>query len=131
MEEPVADVSIDVSSESGIVFDPPTKAGIYTFSVNFIDQTVYDNWVGHDVNLVKLDKDTDLNDLEAWMDWRDPKGLIEPAPKGFNFLGGVNEAPAGTKDYFKANIRPGKYALISEVPMASDKKLLKIFEIIE
>jgi hypothetical protein len=131
LEEPDADLFLDISSESGIVFDPPTKVGNYTFSVNFIDQTVYDNWVGHDVNLVKLDKDTDLNVLEAWMDWRDPKGLIEPAPKGFTFLGGVNDAPAGTKAYFKANIKPGKYALISEVPMASDKKLLKTFEVID
>ncbi|GAB2775472.1 hypothetical protein GCM10010465_22440 [Actinomadura fibrosa] len=131
LEEPVADVSIDISGESGIVFDPPTKAGNYTFSVNFIDQKSYENWVGHDVNLVKLDKDTDINVLEAWMDWRDPKGLIEPAPNGLTFLGGVNEAPAGTKAYFKANIQPGKYALISEVPMAADKNLLKTFEITE
>lgn len=131
MEEPLADVTINISSESGIEFEPPAKAGTYNFSVNFLDQIAYDNFVGHDVNLVKLVDDADVKVLEAWMDWRDPKGLIEPAPEGFIFLGGVNDMPEGSKSYFKANLEPGKYALISEVPNASEKDLLKTFVISE
>lgn len=129
MEEPEADVEITISSESGIVFEPPFHAGLYTFSVVFMDQIAYENFVGHDVNLVKLESDANEKVLEAWMDWRDPEGFIEPAPKGFVFLGGVNDMPAGGKAYFTANLEPGKYALISEVPNASEKNLLKTFEI--
>lgn len=131
LEEPLADVAINISSESGIEFEPPGDAGTYNFSVNFLDQITHENFVGHDVNLVKLVDGADEKVLEAWMDWRDPKGLIEPAPEGFTFLGGVNDMPEGSKSYFKANLEPGKYALISEVPNASEKNLLKTFVISE
>ncbi len=129
LEEPTADVAITISSESGIEFEPPSNSGTYRFSVNYLDQITYDNFVGHDVNLVKLADNSDVKILEAWMDWRDPKGLIEPAPEGFVFLGGVNDMPEGSKGYFIANLESGKYALISEVPMASEKNMLKVFEI--
>lgn len=129
LEEPSADVTINISSETGIEFEPPSNTGTYIFSVNFVDQITYDNFVGHDVNLVKLADNSDEKVLEAWMDWRDPKGLIAPAPEGFIFLGGVNDMPEGSKGYFTANLESGKYALISEVPMASKKNMLKTFEI--
>lgn len=131
LKEPVADVAINISSESGIVLEPPVSPGKYTFSVHYLDQIAYANFLGHDVNLVKLENNADEKVLEAWMDWRDPKGLIEPAPKGFIFLGGVNDMPKGGKAYFTAKLEPGKYALISEVPMASEKNLLKTFVISE
>jgi len=131
LEEPSADFSIKISSDYGIVFDPPVNAGTYTFSVNYIDQITYDNFLGHDINIVKLEDEADLKDLEAWMDWRDPRGLIEPAPKGFSFLGGVNDMPEEGIGYFTVNLEPGKYALISEVPNASEKNLLKTFVILE
>lgn len=131
MEEPEADIAIQISSESGIVFEPPVNAGLYTFSVLYQDQITHENFVGHDVNLVKLASDADESVLEAWMDWTDPKGFIEPAPEGFVFLGGVNDMPEGGKGYFTANLEPGKYVLISEVPKASEKNLLKTFEILE
>jgi len=131
MEEPEADVAINISSESGIVFEPPGNAGLYTFSVLYMDQIAHENFVGHDVNLVKFESDANERVLEAWMDWRDPEGFIEPAPKGFVFLGGVNDMPEGRKGYFTASLEPGKYALISEVPNASEKNLLKTFEIFE
>lgn len=130
MEEPEADVAVTISSESGIVFEPPVDAGLYTFSVHFLDQITHENFVGHDVNLVKFNTGANEEVLEAWMDWRDPVGLIEPAPEGFVFLGGVNDMPAGGKGYFTADLEPGKYALISEVPDASEKNLLKTFEVL-
>lgn len=131
LAEPEADIAIDISSESGIEFEPPLSAGTYTFSVNYLDQKTYDNFLGHDLNLVKLEDGADEAVLEAWMDWRDPKGLIEPAPEGFVFLGGVNDMPEGGKGYFNASLEPGKYALISEVPNASEHGLLKTFVISE
>lgn len=65
------------------------------------------------------------------MNWADPKGLISPQPKGIIFLGGVNDMPAGSTGYFTADLSPGKYAFISEVPNALSKGLLKTFEVAE
>ncbi|WP_027137293.1 hypothetical protein [Gaetbulibacter saemankumensis] len=131
LKEPVGDIAVDISSEQGIVFNPPTKAGTYVFSVNYIDQIKHEHFQGHDVNLVKIDEPADMDSLEVWMNWLELKGLIDPAPKGFTFLGGVNDMPAGNKGYFKITLTPGKYALISEVPKPASKNMLKIFEITE
>jgi hypothetical protein len=44
-------------------------------------------------------------------------------------MGGVNDMPGGSTGYFTATLDPGNYALISEVPDASGKNLLKQFTI--
>ena len=129
LDEPTADVEISISSTEGIVFNDSIGPGDHVFSVAFKDQIVHENFAGHDVNLVKMEEGADPAILEKWMNWVDPKGLIEPAPAGFTFLGGVNNMPGGNRGYFKARLEPGTYALISEVPEASKKNMLKIFTI--
>lgn len=126
---PLANIKLSISSNDGMVFNDPVSKGINTFSVYYEDQTVHENFVGHDVNLVKLGDNADITALEKWVNWADPKGLITPAPDGITFLGGVNDMPAGSSGYFTANLEPGNYALISEVPNASAKNLLKRFTI--
>jgi hypothetical protein len=130
-EELMADYNINISSTEGIVFDDNIKAGTRTFSVFFKDQIVHENFAGHDINLAKIDETVDLVRLEQWMNWADPKGLIEPAPIGVNFIGGVNNMPAGGKGYFTVNLEPGNYVLISEVPNALSKNMLKTFEVLD
>ena len=76
-------------------------------------------------------KRTDENELEAWMDWSDPKGLITPVPNGVTFLGGVNDMEAGNTGYFTVDLKPGKYAFISEVPKPKSKGLFKVFDIVD
>jgi len=127
----ISDIDINISSADGIVFNDSISSGKHTFSVNFKDQKTYKNFVGHDVNLVKLDENANLKELENWMDWTDPKGLIEPAPSGLTFLGGVNDMPEGSTGYFTATLDTGSYALISEVPNASSKNMLKTFVVPE
>ena len=124
---PTSDVKITISSKDGIVYNESIKKGKQTFEVYFKDQIAHENFVGHDVNLVKLDENADLKALEKWINWADPKGLISPSPQGFTFLGGVNDMPAGSTSYFTSNLEPGKYVLISEVPNALSKNLLKTF----
>ena len=126
-----ADIDITVSSTEGIVFNDSISPGKHTFSVFYNDQIVHENFVGHDINLVRIDDNSDLKELEVWMNWADPKGLIEPAPQGFTFMGGVNDMPQGNTGYFTANLEPGTYALISEVPNASSKNMLKTFIVSE
>lgn len=126
---PTADIKIDISSTEGIVYADPITAGKKVFSVNYVDQIVHENFVGHDVNLVRMEEDADLQALEKWVNWADPKGLITPEPKGMLFLGGVNDMPAGNMGYFTVDLTPGNYVLISEVPNASGKNLLKTFTV--
>jgi hypothetical protein len=126
-EELMADSHIAISSEEGIVFKDSITSGKHTFSVIFKDQVVHENFVGHDINLVKLNENASLESLESWMNWANPAGLIEPAPDGVTFLGGVNDMPAGSRGYFMATLEPGKYALVSEVPDTIRKNMLKTF----
>lgn len=127
--EPEADIAIEISGEAGIVVKDSISSGTHTFSVMFRDQKVHENFVGHDVNLVKLEEGHSLEELEQWMDWSNPKGLIEPAPAGLVFLGGVNDLPEGGTGYFTATLEPGNYAFIAEVPNTMEKNMLITFEV--
>ncbi|GGK33327.1 hypothetical protein GCM10007962_29610 [Yeosuana aromativorans] len=130
-KEPKADIAITISSTDGIVFNDSIQSGAHTFSVFYKDQIVHENFVGHDVNLAKLDDTANLDDLNNWMDWSNPKGLIDPAPQGVTFLGGVNNMLAGDTGYFTATLTPGKYVLISEVPNPASKNMMKTFVVSE
>lgn len=126
---PTANININISSKEGMVYSDPITKGINTFSVYYEDQIVHENFVGHDVNLVKFDDSADIKALEKWVNWADPKGLITPSPEGITFLGGVNDMPEGSTGYFTTTLEAGNYGLISEVPNASGKNLFKRFTI--
>jgi len=126
-----SDIDISISSTDGIAFNDSISSGRHIFSVLYKDQIVHENFVGHDINLVKLDENANLEELEKWMNWADPKGLIEPAPNAVTFIGGVNDMPEGNIGYFSANLEPGNYALISEVPNALSKNMLKTFVVLK
>lgn len=128
-QPPEADINITISGNEGINYEGEINSGWQTFKVNYVDQIVHENFVGHDVNLVKIDEGANLNALEAWMNWATPTGLMTPSPDGFTFLGGTNDAPAGTSQYFKVNLEPGNYVFISEVPNSKSKNMLKTFTI--
>lgn len=126
-----ADVDISISSTEGIVFNDSIRSGKHTFSVYYKDQIAHENFVGHDINLVRLEENADLGELEKWMNWADPQGLIEPAPPAIVFLGGVNDMPEGSTAYFTATLEKGNYALLSEVPNTLSKNMLKTFVVYE
>ncbi|NKI26776.1 hypothetical protein HCG49_09400 [Arenibacter sp. 6A1] len=127
----VPNVRITISSTEGIEYDSPIHSGPQVFSVFFKDQISHENFVGHDVNLVRLHKNADLTILENWMNWADPEGLMSPAPKGVTFLGGVNDLPKGKTGYFSTTLEPGHYAFIAEVPNARSKKMFQPFTVQE
>lgn len=131
LSPPAPDVNISISGEAGIKIDKPVSNGKQVFSVYFADQKVHENFVGHDVHLVKLEEGADLEELEMWMNWAVPEGLRTPAPENIVFLGGVNDMPAGSTAYFEAELEPGEYALISEVPNTMEKGMLKTFTVSE
>lgn len=127
---PEATVNITLSGEEGISYDRGIKKGKHMFSVYVKDQKPHENFIWHDLNLVKLEDYASEDALEAWMDWSDPKGLLTPVPNGVTFLGGVNDMVAGSTGYFYIDLQPGKYAFISEVPNTKSKGLFKVFEVI-
>lgn len=100
---------------------------MHTIAVHFKDQAVHENFLGHDVNLVKLEENTDLEALARWINWADPKGLETPAPA--TFLGGSQQMNAGNTAYFTVNLKPGRYAWIAEVPDPASKGMLKTFTV--
>ncbi len=128
---PSPTASIDISSTDGLILKDSISTGNHIFQTNFKDQKVYENFVGHDVNLVRYNNTASLDSLIQWMNWVNPRGLRTPAPKGFTFLGGMNNLPAGSKGFFEADLVPGNYLLISEVPAADEKNLMYTFSIKE
>jgi hypothetical protein len=125
--EPEPTLRLAISSEGGITMEGSPGAGPHTVAVAFTDQTVHENFVGHDVHLVRLTDDTDLESLGRWMDWTLPEGLQSPAPAVF--VGGTNEMPAGSMSYFNIALEPGSYAWIAEVPGAMEKGMLVPFDV--
>jgi len=126
--EPRATLTITLSSERGIEIEEQPTPGKHIVAVHFEDQKVHENFLGHDVHVVRLENDTDIEDLAIWMDWSQPTGLQTPAPA--EFLGGTNEMPAGEMAYFTVHLEPGRYAWIAEVTSPAEKGMLKIFTVL-
>lgn len=125
--EPDTNLRMHLSWEDGITLAGTPVAGRQRIAVQFDDQKIYGNFVGHDVHLVRLDDEADLQALADWMDWTRPSGLQTPAPA--EFLGGLQEMPAGSTGYFSADLDPGRYAFIAEVPASDTRGMLKVFTV--
>ena len=124
---PKADYNVDIASEKGITFVDSIQTGNHTFSVNFEDQKQYEHLMGHDVNLVKIENDSLTTTLDNWLNTIDFKAFRTPVPEGLLFLGGVEDLPAGKTGYFEVNLEKGSYVLISEIPNAVERKMIKSF----
>lgn len=124
-QEPRATLELSISSQDGIQVPDRIRPGRHTVAVRFADQIVHEHFLGHDVHLARLRDDTDMDALATWMNWSDPAGLDGPAPA--EFLGGVNDMPAGSIAYMDILLTPGRYAWIAEVPDPAGKNMLKIF----
>jgi hypothetical protein len=125
--EPVPTIRINLGSKNGMTVVGEPSAGPHTVAVHFDDQVLHEHFLGHDVHLVRLTPETELEMLVAWMNWSLPAGLQTPAPA--IFLGGINELPAGETGYFKATLEPGDYAFIAEVPAADQKGMFHRFTV--
>lgn len=132
---PKSTFQVSISSQDGIMMDRNPRPGEHTIEVFFEDQTVYSHFLGHDVHLVKLDHTADLDELNAWMNWSDPAAFKTPVPEGVAFLGGMQDLPAlegkpaSHMGYFEVNLKPGRYALIAEVPDPRSKNMFRIFSV--
>ncbi len=125
MKEPTnANVDLTLSNYK-IESKGKLSSGKNIIAVHFKEHPKYG--LGNDVHLVKLNDKTNIEKLTKWMDWMNINGLRTPAPA--EFLGGTQEMPVGYTSYFTVDLKPGKYAWISE-PSAS-KGMIKEFSINE
>ena len=128
-KKPEATEDIEISGDNGISFTENLSAGNHVFAVYFKNQKVHENFVGHDLHLVRLSENFDVNKLNEWMNWINPSGLVSPTPDGMEFIGGRQEMPAGSSAFFTANLTPGKYSFVSEVADPAKNNMLKIFTV--
>lgn len=125
--EPQANATLTISDSGTVLTDGTLVAGENNIRVIFETQNRYPSFTGQDVHLMRVSGDGDTQKALNWMDWRTPHGLLVPAP--VEFLGGLNDMPAGETGYFKVNLTPGKYAFIGETDEADKKGLLMAFEV--
>jgi hypothetical protein len=125
--EPEADVSIAISSTSGFTIEGMPTSGRNVVRVYFEDQTVHENFLGHDIHVARLSEDSDLEALAAWMDWSRPGGLETPSP--VHWVGGLHDMPAGRTGYLHLDLEPGRYAWVAEVTNPAGKGMLVEFTV--
>lgn len=116
LKEPEADVNISVDGSGLQMNDNINRPGLHTFSVDFTEAT------NADVHLVRIEnpENFDRDSLKSWIFWgnnvgQPNEGLMTPTPEGLSFVGGSQELYKGGRTYFQAVLKPGTYALISEV----------------
>ena len=120
--EPDADFEVILTNE-GLGIEGDVQSGEQTFAVEFAEQMLHGNALWHDVHVARIDGDTDLDELAAWMNWANPEGLEDPAPA--EFIGGAQMMPEGSTAYVTVDLEPGEYAFIAEVDDPQDKGMLE------
>ena len=106
-QPPEADVELALAND-GMTMDGDLDAGKHTVKVTVTEAPP--GLVGHDAHLARLDEDTPLETVTSWMSWA--AGLEPPAPA--EFLGGAEQVPPGHASYVDVDLKPGRYAWISE-----------------
>lgn len=103
-------------SNNGFDVHGETTPGKHLVAVHFNEDKP--PLLGNDVQVVRLEGNTSIDSVAAWMDWSQPYGLVSSAerPAPAEFLGGTHELPKGRTAYFTVELRPGEYAWISERP---------------
>lgn len=123
--EPDSTLELSLSTE-GIDVRDEVHAGEHAVAVRFENQRVYEHLLGHDVHLIRLDDGVTASDVNDWMNWMDPDALVSDGTEPGTFQGGVQTiltpellgADGGGVEtaYFHADLAPGEYAFVSEVP---------------
>jgi hypothetical protein len=103
--------------------DGNLKVGENIVAVHFNEHP--EHGLGNDVHVIRIDDDTNIDDVIYWLDWMNIEGLESPAP--VDFLGGVQEGPLGSTSYFKVSLEQGNYAWIAE--SSASKGMVELFTV--
>lgn len=129
--EPESTLGLTLTN-SGVDVDGSVRPGKHIVAVNFEEQQLYGNLVGHDIHLIRFDDETDVNDVNNWMNYIDPTQLIADGTEPGTFMGGVKDiwtANLPETGYFHVNLKPGDYAWVAEVPDPKAKGFLTEFTV--
>jgi len=117
MTPPETNVEVILTNES-IEVKGNIVAGENVIAVHFNEHP--EVGLGNDIHLIKVDENTNMDDVTFWMDWLNIGGLTSPGPAVF--LGGANEMPVGYTAYLNCNLEPGDYAFVAETPIGRFEK---------
>lgn len=107
--QPRPDIAVTLSNNE-IALSGDVAAGRRVFSVHWKENP--EQGFGHSAHLARLQPETSVDEVVAWMNWFGLKGLAAPAPA--EFVGGLHFMPTGETAYFMADLEPGRYLLVSE-----------------
>ena len=128
--EPTPEASITLHEDDITVENWEPQTGHHQFAM-FMDIDEEGNAVYNNVHLIRVEEETDLHEVNNWMDWYSIGGLRAPAPA--DFLGGTSTydaEPGEDATYFSLTItEPGEYAWI--VNTRPDNPLWKTFSVDE
>lgn len=132
-DAPEPDSTLNMTlSTGGIEVDTEVRPGQHIVEVEVANQQGYANLVGHDVHLIRLDDETDADDVNNWMNWADHTQLLSDGSEPQTFVGGVQDIWTGDlprTGYFHVNLKPGDYAWVAEVPDPDRKGFLEEFSV--
>ena len=116
MAEPDANVTLTLSNSGYEISDGSFVPGENSVRVKFAEQRLYNNFVGHDAHVFRIEEDTDVAAAARWPDFFPTDGQQTPAPA--RFVGGLHDMPEGATGYFKLTLEPGEYGITAEIPDA-------------
>lgn len=127
MAEPDANVTLTLSNDGYRISDGAFVSGDNSVRVEFAEQQLYNNFVGHDAHVFRIEEDTDVDEAVKWPDFFPTDGQQTPAPA--RFVGGIHDMPQGATGYFRLMLKPGDYGITAEIPDAKSKGFFKRFTV--
>jgi hypothetical protein len=127
MAEPEADVTLTLSNDGYEITEGAFVPGDNSVRVRFAEQRRYNDFVGHDAHVFRIDDDTDVAAAVAWPDFFPIDGQQTPAPA--RFVGGIHDMPQGATGYFRLDLQPGDYGITAEIPNAAKRGFFKRFTV--
>lgn len=129
MSEPDADVTLELSNAGYRITQGAFRPGVNRVRAKFVEQRLYNNFVGHDAHVFRIEKGTDIEAAARWPDFFPIDGQQTPAPA--KFVGGIHDMPQGATGYFTLDLEPGKYGITAEIPDAQASGFLTQFNVPE
>ena len=127
MSEPDATVTMEISNSGYEVTEGEFVVGENSVRIKFVEQKLYNDFVGHDAHFFKITGETDVEASAKWVDFFPMDGQQTPAPA--HFVGGIHDMPEGSTAYFKLELEEGEYGIVAEVPNAREIGLFKSFTV--
>ncbi len=123
MSEPDATVTMEISNSGYAITEGEFVAGENDVRIRFVEQKLYNDFVGHDAHFFRITSGTDVEAAAKWVDFFPNDGQQTPAPA--HFVGGIHDMPEGSTAYFKLRLEKGEYGIVAEVPNAREIGLFR------